>query len=109
MVRTAESCYKPIKAPYTSVYGALTSTCNSKYASLKFSARLYLSYTDHQGGAQHIPVSAMFYGLCRVTSRALLIEFNLPAVYPQSPAKEKAFGELEDLVASGMVWTCRCV
>ena len=39
----------------------------------------------------------------RVASRAVLIEFNQPAVYPQSLAEEEAFAELEDLVASGRV------
>ena len=39
----------------------------------------------------------------RVRSRAVLIDFILPAIAPETDEEEVAFGELEELLASGEV------
>lgn len=35
----------------------------------------------------------------RVVTRAVMVDFNLPAVAPQSDPEEEAFAELEDILA----------
>lgn len=40
---------------------------------------------------------------CRVMTRAIVIDFNMPIVAPQTDDDEEAFAELEDIVTSGNV------